>query len=60
MRQICRYAHKNQIDLLIVGSHGRTGASHFLVGSIAERVVRAAPCPVLVVRMQQREFVVYD
>ena len=58
--QICRYARKHNIDLVVMGSHGRTGMSHFLTGSVAERVVRGAPCPVLVVRGQQREFVVYD
>jgi universal stress protein A len=58
--QICRYAQKMRIDLLVLGSHGRTGVSHFLVGSVAERVVRASPCPVLVTREQQRAFVTYD
>ena len=58
--QICRYAQKTQIDLLVLGSHGRTSLSHFLLGSVAERVVRAAPCPVLVARERQREFVAYD
>mgnify|MGYP000914580638 CR=1 FL=1 len=37
-------------DLLVVGSHGRQGLSHFLLGSVAERLMRSAPCPVLVVR----------
>ena len=37
-------------DLIIVGSHGRTGLKHVLLGSVAEKVVRHAPCPVLVVR----------
>jgi universal stress protein A len=39
-----------QIDLIIMGSHGRTGLSHLLLGSMAEKLVRLAPCPVLVVR----------
>lgn len=39
-----------QIDLIIMGSHGRTGFSHLLLGSMAEKLVRLAPCPVLVVR----------
>ncbi|ETX04727.1 MAG: hypothetical protein ETSY2_27130, partial [Candidatus Entotheonella gemina] len=39
-----------QIDLIIMGSHGRTGFSHVLLGSMAEKLVRLAPCPVLVVR----------
>jgi nucleotide-binding universal stress UspA family protein len=38
------------IDLIIMGSHGRTGVSHMLLGSMAEKLVRLAPCPVLVVR----------
>ena len=37
-------------DLLVVGTHARTGVSHFLLGSVAERLVREAPCPVLVAR----------
>lgn len=39
-----------QIDLIIMGSHGRTGFRHLLLGSMAEKLVRLAPCPVLVVR----------
>jgi universal stress protein A len=38
------------IDLIIMGTHGRTGLTHVLLGSVAEHVVRAAPCPVLVMR----------
>jgi len=37
-------------DLLVVGTHGRKGVSHFLLGSVAEKLMRGAPCPVLVVR----------
>jgi nucleotide-binding universal stress UspA family protein len=43
-------AHELQADLLIAGSHGRTGIERFLMGSVAERLVRVAECPVLVVR----------
>ena len=39
-------------DLLVLGTHGRTGLSHVLMGSVAEKVVRRAPCPVLTVRAQ--------
>ena len=39
-------------DLLVLGTHGRTGLSHLLMGSVAEKVVRLAPCPVLTVRAQ--------
>lgn len=46
---ICRIAEEERIDLIIMGTHGRTGLSHALLGSVAERVVRHAPCPVLVV-----------
>jgi universal stress protein A len=37
-------------DLIVMGTHGRSGVAHFLMGSVAERVVRSAPCPVLTVR----------
>jgi nucleotide-binding universal stress UspA family protein len=55
--EIIRYAREEQIDLIVVGSHGRTGLAHMLMGSVAERVVRKAPCPVLTVRPGQHEFV---
>ena len=44
------YAAEHDIDLIVMGTHGRTGPSHWLMGSVAERVVRSAPCPVLVSR----------
>lgn len=43
-------AGASQVDLIVMGTHGRTGLTHFLLGSVAERVVRHAPCSVLVVR----------
>ena len=46
--ETARTAH---VDLIIMGTHGRTGLPHVLLGSVAERVVRLAPCPVLVVRI---------
>lgn len=55
--EVVRYAKSNEIDLIVVGSHGRTGLSHMLLGSVAELVVRKAPCPVLTVRPGQHEFV---
>ena len=43
-------ARDQQIDLIVMGTHGRHGVAHLLLGSVAERVVRTAPCPVLTVR----------
>ena len=48
---IIETAHTAHVDLIIMGTHGRTGLPHVLLGSVAERVVRLAPCPVLVVRI---------
>ncbi len=47
---IVDYAGAHDIDLIVMGTHGRGGMSHLLMGSVAERVVRTAPCPVLIVR----------
>jgi nucleotide-binding universal stress UspA family protein len=47
---IADYAQTEKFDLIIMGTHGRTGLSHALLGSVAERVVRNAPCPVMTVR----------
>jgi nucleotide-binding universal stress UspA family protein len=57
---IVEYARSQSIDLIVVGTHGRTGMSHALIGSVAERVVRTAPCPVLTVRRPEHEFVFSD
>jgi nucleotide-binding universal stress UspA family protein len=51
---ICRMAEQDRTDLIVIGSQGRTGVSHVLLGSVAERVVRYAPCPVLVVGKKAR------
>ncbi len=48
--EIARIAGKEDLDLLVVGTHGRTGVRHLVLGSVAEETVRIAPCPVLVVR----------
>jgi nucleotide-binding universal stress UspA family protein len=48
--QIAEYARRQGIDLLVLATHGRTGLQRVVMGSVAERVVRLAPCPVLVVR----------
>jgi nucleotide-binding universal stress UspA family protein len=54
------YARANAIDLIIVGTQGRGGVAHLLMGSVAERVVRIAPCPVLTVRYPERDFIAPD
>ena len=48
---ICRTAEQEHTDLIVMGSHGRTGLAHVFLGSVAERVIRHAPCPVLVIRL---------
>jgi len=48
-RRIVDYARAKGIDLIVLGTHGRTGFSHAILGSVAETVVRLAPCPVLTV-----------
>jgi nucleotide-binding universal stress UspA family protein len=48
--EIVEYAREEGIDLIVVGTHGRTGVQHMLIGSVAEKVVRKSPCPVLTVR----------
>ena len=57
VRQIVSYAAETNADLLVLGTHGRGPVAHMLMGSVAERVVRTAPCPVLTVRHPQHEFV---
>lgn len=47
--KITETARDKQADLIVMGTHGRTGLRHMLIGSVAERVVRLAPCPVMVV-----------
>jgi universal stress protein A len=53
--EISDLARRELFDLVIMGTHGRTGLKHVLLGSVAERVVRHAPCPVLVVREPDKE-----
>jgi nucleotide-binding universal stress UspA family protein len=57
---IVQYAKESKADLILLGTHGRGPMAHLLVGSVAERVVRFAPCPVLTVRHPEREFVLPD
>jgi nucleotide-binding universal stress UspA family protein len=55
--EINQYALEEKISLIIIATHGHTGMEHILFGSTAEKVVRKAPCPVLVVRSGEHEFV---
>jgi universal stress protein A len=55
--EIVRYAQEMNIDLIVIGTHGRSGLAHMLMGSVAEKVVRKSPCPVLTVRHPEHEFV---
>ena len=63
-RTIAEYAAERGANLIVMGTHGRTGFAHLLVGSVAERLVRIAPCPVLTVRhpeaKKHQEELVYD
>jgi nucleotide-binding universal stress UspA family protein len=52
-REICEYANED-VDLIIISTHGRSGLGHALIGSTAERVVRYASCPVLVVPARRK------
>ena len=55
--EIVRFAREKDIDLIVMGTHGHTGLAHLFLGSVAEKVVRRAPCPVLTVRHPEHEFV---
>jgi len=57
---IVNYARDEAIDLIVMGTHGRGPMAHLLMGSVAERVVRTAPCPVLTVKHPEHEFVRAD
>jgi universal stress protein A len=51
--EIIMTAKDKNIDLIVIGTHGRTGIAHMLIGSVAEKVVRKAPCPVLTVKSKK-------
>ncbi len=55
--KIIEYARTRKIDMIVLGTHGRSGLQHALLGSVTERVVRKAPCPVLTIRHPDHEFV---
>jgi nucleotide-binding universal stress UspA family protein len=54
---IVTYADENKIDLILIGTHGRGTFSKLLLGSVAEKIIRTAPCPVLTVRHPEHEFI---
>jgi universal stress protein A len=54
--EIIAEARNSSFDLIVMGTHGRTGLSHALLGSVAEKVVRKAPCAVLTVRLPAQRF----
>jgi nucleotide-binding universal stress UspA family protein len=54
---IIDYARDHDIDLVVMGTHGRGALAHLVMGSVAERVVREAPCPVLTMKQSERAFV---
>jgi nucleotide-binding universal stress UspA family protein len=58
--EIVRYAKERNIDLIVMGAHGRGVVAHMLMGSVAEKMVRQAPCPVLTVRHPEHEFILPD
>ncbi len=54
--EIISYAKANDIDMIVIGTHGRTGIVHMMMGSVSEKVVRKAHCPVLAVRKSGHKF----
>ena len=54
--EIVKMAKEFEIDQIVMGSHGRTGISHLLIGSVAEKVTRKAPCPVLIFKQKGKKF----
>jgi nucleotide-binding universal stress UspA family protein len=58
--EIVEEAKASGADIIVVGTHGRGALAHLFLGSVAERVVRMAPCPVLTIRNPEHEFLVPD
>jgi nucleotide-binding universal stress UspA family protein len=55
--EIIKAAREKEADLIVIATHGKSGLSHILFGSVAEKVVRKAPCPVLSIRHPEHEFI---
>jgi nucleotide-binding universal stress UspA family protein len=53
VEKLVEYAKRDEIDLIMLATHGRAGAEHFVIGSVAEKLVRYAPCSVLVYRRRR-------
>lgn len=60
VEEICRYANQNAVDLIVMGTHGRSRLERILLGSVVERVLRISPCPVLVVRHPDHNYALVD
>lgn len=58
--EIVTFARESGMDIIVLGTTGRGPVSHLLMGNVAEKVVRMAPCPVLTVRHPEHEFVLPD
>ncbi len=54
--EIIKTARDKQMDLIVMGTHGRTGLEHILIGSVAQRVIQKAPCPVFSIRLPEQIF----
>lgn len=59
-QEIVRQARETDVDIVVMGTHGRGVMGHLLMGNVAEKVVRLAPCPVLTVRHPEHEFIAPD
>ncbi len=55
--QVVQYARELDVDLIVIATHGRSGLRHALIGSVAEKIVQMAPCPVLSMKNPEHEFV---
>jgi nucleotide-binding universal stress UspA family protein len=52
--KILKFAQKENIDIIVIGTHGRTGIEHFLIGSIAEKIIRHSPIPVFIIPCREK------
>jgi nucleotide-binding universal stress UspA family protein len=57
--EIIRFAKEENVDMIVMGTHGRTGFSRLLMGSVTEQVVRGAPCPVLTIKQPKHAAVAH-